>query len=109
MERTEKSHKGGGCLGDGPGVLAGWGDVSFMSRLPGRCPLAVESPQNGSYATLTPQGDLPSAHQVALRPHGWDCPPPALAHPDLEPGTLGCRMEGCEIGIKGCGGRGEAG
>ena len=25
MLRTEKLGKGGGCLGDGPGVLAGWG------------------------------------------------------------------------------------
>ena len=66
MLRTEKPHKGRGCLGDRPGVLAGWGDVSLMSRLPGRCPLAVESPQNGSYATLTPQGDLPTRWHCAL-------------------------------------------
>lgn len=99
MLRTEKPQK----------VGMGWGDVSLMYRLPGRCRLALESPQNGSYPTLTPQGDLPSAHQVALCPHSWYCPLPALVQPDLEPGTLGCRPEGCEIGIEGCGGRGEAG
>lgn len=75
-------------MGMGLGFLQAGGYVSLMSRLPGCCPLAVESPQNESYPTLTPQGDLPSAHQVALCPHGWDCPPPALVHLDLEPGTL---------------------